>query len=50
MHNAILSNKGQRIANPKNLQSVYMLIKELIGYWIDFLRMADSEDWITVIK
>lgn len=42
MHKAVLSNKGQRIGNPKNMQSVYMMIKDLIKYWIDFLRMSES--------
>jgi hypothetical protein len=40
MHRAVLSNKGQRIGNPKNMQSVYLIIKDLMGYWIDFLRMS----------
>jgi hypothetical protein len=34
MHKAVLSNKGQRIGNPKNMQSVYNIIKNLIPYWI----------------
>jgi hypothetical protein len=34
MHKAVLSNKGQRIGNPKNMQSVYLLIKQLIKYWV----------------
>lgn len=40
MHGAVLSNKGQRIGNPKNMQSVYMMIKALMGYWTNFLRMS----------
>lgn len=50
MHKAILSNKGQRIGNPKNMQSVYTMIKDLIKYWIDFLKISDSEDWLPVIR
>lgn len=50
MHKAVLSNKGQRIGNPKNMQSVYTMIKDLIKYWIDFLTMSVSEDWIPVIR
>ena len=42
MHKAVLSNKGQRIGNPKNMQSVYGIIKTLIPYWIDFLKMSTS--------
>ena len=40
MHKSILSNKGQRMGNPQNLQSVYLIIKDLIGYWIDFIKMS----------
>ena len=42
MHKAILSNKGQRIGNPKNMQSVYGIIKLLIPFWIDFLKISTS--------
>ena len=42
MHKAVLSNKGQRIGNPKNMQSVYKMIKDLMKYWIDFLKMSES--------
>jgi hypothetical protein len=34
MHKSVLSNKGQRIGNSKNMQSVYSIIKNLIPYWI----------------
>lgn len=50
MHKAVLSNKGQRIGNPKNMQSVYTMIKDLIKYWIEFLKMSDSGEWIPVIR
>lgn len=43
MHRAILSNKGQRIGNPKNMQSIYYMIKGLIKYWIEFLKISTSE-------
>jgi len=42
MHKAVLSNKGQRIGNPKNMQSVYVMIKGLIKYWIDFFKISTS--------
>jgi hypothetical protein len=42
MHKAVLSNKGQRIGNPKNMQSVYVMIKGLIKFWIDFLKISTS--------
>ena len=50
MHRAVLSNKGQRIGNPKNMQSVYSIIKNLIPYWIEFLKMSTSEEWLPVIR
>jgi hypothetical protein len=43
MHKAVLSNKGQRIGNPKNMQSVYGIIKTLIPYWISFLQISTGE-------
>lgn len=50
MHKAVLSNKGQRIGNPKNMQSVYGIIKGLIPYWIEFLKMSTSEEWLSVVR
>ncbi len=50
MHKAVLSNKGQRIGNPKNLQSVYFMIMSLIKYWIEFLKMAETEEWLPVVR
>ena len=38
-HKAILSNKGQRLSNLKNLQGVYLMIKALIRYWVNFLKI-----------
>lgn len=50
MHKAILSNKGQRISSPKNMQSVYLIMKDLMGYWIDFLKMSETEEWVSIIR
>lgn len=50
MHKAVLSNKGQRIGNPKNMQSVYVMIKSLINYWVEFIKMSTSEEWIPVVR
>lgn len=50
MHKAVLSNKGQRIGNPKNMQSVYRMIQSLINYWVEFIKMSTSEEWVAVVR